>query len=82
MHDILTLTIEDRTGILLQTKAKSITSFNSKGNFDVLPGHANLIALIERHLFYVDEKDNMQEFKLQSALMKVNSNKVEVFLSI
>lgn len=82
MADTLNLVVQNRSGVILNTKAKSISSFNLKGRFDVLPQHVNLISLIEKYLTYIDTSGKLHEVKIDRALMKVSSNNISVYLSV
>ncbi|MGD8744669.1 MAG: hypothetical protein PVJ52_03685, partial [Candidatus Woesebacteria bacterium] len=59
----LHLTIKNRERIIFDGEVKSLTSYNEKGKFDVLPQHANFISLIRKELVYreLDGKENKLE---------------------
>lgn len=79
---VLSLVVLDKTGIVLNTQAMSISAMNGKGRFDILPGHTNFISLIQNNVSYVDGEGKGNEFKIAQSLLKVVENKVEIYLSI
>lgn len=82
MAEILELKVLDKSGVVLDTQAQSISAINGKGRFDILPGHTNFISLIQNNVIYIDKDGKENEFKIAQSLLKVVENKVEVFLSI
>ena len=46
MNEKFKLLVKSREGILYQGEVESMTSFNEKGEFDILSRHANFISLI------------------------------------
>ncbi|KKQ24839.1 MAG: hypothetical protein US62_C0013G0011 [Candidatus Woesebacteria bacterium GW2011_GWA1_37_8] len=67
---------------MYQGQVASITSFNKKGKFDVLPQHANFISLIQRSLVIRDNKGEVSEIKVSNGLMRVKEDRVEVYIGI
>lgn len=78
----LYLKVRNREILIFDGPVKSVTSFNDKGVFDVLPQHTNFISLVGRFLSFRDFAGEKREIKLDSAIMRVYSNKIEVFLGI
>jgi F0F1-type ATP synthase epsilon subunit len=77
------LKIASREGIVFEGEVESITSYNEKGKFDVLASHANFISLINKKIMIVkkDQKET-QEINIETALMRVRENMVEVYLGV
>ena len=48
--------------VLFEDNALSVSSRNSKGNFDILPGHANFITIVENTPLII-RRDNGQTIK-------------------
>lgn len=78
----LSVVVRDRNALLFQGQIEAVSSFNEKGVFDVLSQHANFITLIKQavilHLLDKSEK----RIELQSGVLKVRDNNVEVYLGI
>lgn len=78
----LLLIIRDRNNLLFQGEVKAISSFNDKGPFDILPQHANFISIIKKNIvIHVSTKEKKQ-IELESGILKVRDNNVEVYLGI
>ncbi|MBI2122192.1 MAG: hypothetical protein HYT98_03650 [Candidatus Sungbacteria bacterium] len=78
----LSVTVRDREGILFQGNAEAVSSFNEKGPFDVLPLHANFISLIRNSVVLKIPGSPLKEIPLNSGVLKVKENKVEVYAGI
>lgn len=79
---IFNLKIASREGVIFEGKASSITSYNSKGKFDVLAQHANFISLLQKSVQIIDISGNTKEVKFDNALMKVYQNQVSIYMGI
>lgn len=78
----LSVKIKTREATMFEGEAKSVTSFNLVGRFDVLPLHSNFISLIQREVI-IQKKDGGQEVvPVQDGVMRVSKNKVEIFLGL
>lgn len=63
--------------------AYSISSVNSTGKFDILPGHANFITVIENSPITLRQKDgSKQDFTYPMAILSVASNQVNIYTNI
>jgi F0F1-type ATP synthase epsilon subunit len=60
--------------------AKSITSRDSKGPFDILPSHENFITFFSKKLEIVTEKGEKVVFDKANGVIEVANNVVKVFL--
>lgn len=81
-QSILSVVIRDRTGILFQGNTESISSYNEKGIFDVLPLHTNFITLIEKEIVLRVPPGIEKRLSVEAGVLKVKENKVEVYLGI
>jgi len=79
---LFNLSVKSRSGVLYQGQVASITSFNKKGKFDVLPQHANFISLIQKSLIIRDDKGKLSEIEVSNGLMRVKKDNVEVYIGI
>lgn len=78
----LSVTVRDREGALFQGEVEAVSSFNEKGPFDVLPLHANFISLIRNSVMLKIPNFAPKEITLNSGVLKVKENKVEVYVGI
>jgi len=76
------LKVASREGIVYEADAKSVSSYNEDGKFDVLPSHANFISLIQKGITIIDTENMKKEIRLNNALMKVYQNNVEIYMGI
>lgn len=77
---LLTVRILSQKEILFSDKAKSVSSTNSSGKFDVLPLHANFITFIENSPIIIETKTGeIQRFNFPSAIMYVSSDTVDIY---
>ena len=63
-------------------EASSLTSLNDKGEFDILPSHANFITLIQNYIIVNKGQKSEQKFLISNGILRVKENKVEVFLEV
>lgn len=62
--------------------ASSITSINEKGEFDVLPLHANFITLIKDFIVIDKKTQAEQKIEIKTGVLSVSSNKVDIYLDL
>ena len=79
---LLYLAVRARENLVFIGKVSSFTSYNDKGKFDVLPGHANFISLINKSLLFKDLAGESHEIKIGLGIMRVVKNNVEVYLGV
>lgn len=60
--------------------AKSVSSKNPEGKFDVLPEHENFVTLIIEGVVIVDEAGAKHEFKMARGLLEAEGNIVKIFV--
>ena len=80
--EALSLIVRDRNTLLFQGKIEAISSFNDKGPFDVLSQHANFISLIKQAVILHFADKSEKRIDLQSGVLKVRDNDVEVYIGI
>jgi len=66
--------------VFFEGKAKSVSSENKLGKFDVLPEHANFVSLIFNEVTIITEKGEKINYKFKRGVLKVSENKVRIFL--
>lgn len=62
--------------------ARSVSSKNRLGNFDILPRHINFITLIFDELTIETLEKKKIIYKFQRGVLEVNENKVKIFLGL
>lgn len=66
--------------LILDTKASSVSSKNTQGNFDILPQHANFITLIENSPIIVRPlKEKPLTFTFPLAIILTKENTVNIY---
>lgn len=78
----LHLIIKNRETILFEGDVFSVTSYNEIGRFDILPQHANFISLLKDKISYTDFDGKEVSISLNSGIIKVENNQVNIFLGI
>jgi F0F1-type ATP synthase epsilon subunit len=64
-------------------EAESLSSQNSAGKFDVLPGHANFITVIENRPIVIRQSEKeKREFVFPLAILSVNNNFITIYTNI
>ena len=78
----LNVNIRSRKKNFFTGKTFSVTSINNKGEFDILPLHANFISLIKNYVILSKGTENEQKFALSTGVLRVKENRVDVFLDV
>ena len=77
------VTVRNRTKVLFDDDAKSITSKNDTGEFDVLPEHSNFISLISNPVIIRSLDGQKHEITFSSnGLMKVKDGNVHCYVDL
>jgi len=66
--------------VFFEGYAKSISSENPLGKFDVLPKHANFITMIFNELSIITDKNEKISYQFKRGVLEVTENKVNIFL--
>lgn len=74
--------VRNREKIFYNDQAKGVTSYNSGGKFDILPGHVNFISIIKSGIIIYKPDGTTQDFKISTGILKVNMNAIQIFLGI
>ena len=78
----LTIKVKDRSGEMFSGSVLSISSLNHVGPFDVMPLHSNMVTTIQEKIILQETTGNFREIPLNSGLMRVTNNHVEVFVGL
>lgn len=80
IQHVLQVVVRNRKKTFVDEDAFSLTSYNEKGLFDILPYHENFISLISKMLkIKTIKKDITMQF--DSAVLLVQNDFVHVFVS-
>lgn len=80
--DLLSVTIRNRDGIVFQAEAKTLSTKNKIGKFDILKNHANFISIINDTLLIQTSTGEKKEFPVESGILKVKENIVDIYLGV
>jgi len=79
----LSVLIKNATTTLFEGKASAVSSVNEKGDFSILPFHANFISMIKEKIVVYPISGEKKEIKINDhGVLNVQSNNVSVFLGI
>jgi len=79
---LLNIDIRSRKKQYFSGKMFSVTSTNEKGEFDILPEHANFICLIRNYVTLNKGKKDEQKFIITNGVLRIEKNKVDIFLDV
>ncbi len=79
---LLSVGVRTREKVLFDGMARSVTSFNLRGRFDILPFHTNFITLISRYVIISTETGEARQFDIDKGILYVMSNRVSVYVGI
>ena len=82
MDNNISLSIKNRQGIMFNDTVKAVSSYNDKGPFDILPQHENFISLIKQKIVIHKNDNKTEEFKIDSAVLRVYKNNVNIYVGI
>lgn len=76
------VTLRKRDKQVFKGGAWAVSSINEVGKFDVLWGHANMVTTIKDEIVIRFRKGYMKTHKIESGILSVEKNEVEVFLGV
>ena len=82
-NDKILIEVKTSEKVLFSGEAKSLSSTNEKGPFDILPYHANFFSIIKEKIMIIHRDNKKTEISIKdNGIMKVMENKVSIFLGI
>ncbi len=78
----LFISVRSREEIYFEGEAYSLTSYNDKGVFDILPQHANFISLIDKYIKIIKPDGSELKLDIVSSVLHVIMNRVTVYFNI
>lgn len=80
---LLNVRVISPRGESLKIDAKSVSSKNSSGKFDILPEHANFVTLIEEQpVFFLKENNTTEKIQFKMAILHTYGNKVNIYTDL
>ncbi len=76
----LTLIVRTRQQIIYQAEVNSVSSRNLKGPFDILPGHAFFISLIQDKIVARQKDGQTHQIAVGTGVLDVEDNVVHVYI--
>lgn len=61
--------------------AKSVSTLDKAGNFDVLPGHENFVTVFNKKIEIVPVNGEVVKFEAKKGILEVANNVVRIFLN-
>jgi F0F1-type ATP synthase epsilon subunit len=80
--DVLRVEVRSRQGLVFEGDLYAVSSYNTKGLFDVLPRHTNFISMIQKKVTLRQLDGRTDEIGVENGVMMVENNKVMVFLGV
>lgn len=81
INPTINVIVRNRETILFQDKVFSITSYNDKGIFDILPQHESFISLIKDKVIIHKNNKESQEIKIDNGVVRVYNNNVSFYIN-
>ncbi len=81
-NDSLHVSIRTRRSVLFEGDVFSLSSFNTLGEFSVLPKHANFISLIHDKVILDKGSASEQIFEVGTGLINVDDTGVAVYVGL
>ncbi len=78
----LNISVKDRKKVYFEGNASSVTSINIKGEFDILPMHADFITLVKKYVVVDRGLATQQQFEIDNGVLAVLANKVYVYVGV
>lgn len=80
IKETIVVDIRSRKEKFFHGDAKSVTSINETGEFDVLPQHANFVTLIRGHVIVDKGLPSEKRFELDNGVLAAKTKAVDVYL--
>ena len=81
INPTINVVVRNRNTVLFQDKVSSVTSYNDKGVFDILPEHISFISLIKNSVIIHKNKNESQEIKINNGVVRVYKNSVFFYVN-
>jgi len=82
-EEFLAVRVSNPDAVLWLGEAESVSSYNSQGEFDILPQHANFITIIQKKPIIIRIRGGeKKEFNFDSAVIYNHRDVVQIFANI
>ena len=81
INPTINVVVRNRNTVLFQDKVSSVTSYNDRGVFDILPEHISFISLIKNSVIIHKNKNESQEIKINNGVVRVYKNNVFFYIN-
>ena len=81
INPFINVIVRNREAILFQDKVSSVTSYNDRGVFDILPEHESFISLIKNSVIIHKNNNENQEIKIDNGVVRVYKNNVYFYIN-
>lgn len=78
----LNVVINSPEKLVWEGRANSVSSKNSTGQFDVLPGHANFVTMIENEPILIRVGEKEERFQYENAVLSVQGGNITIYAEI
>lgn len=68
--------------VLYSGSAKSVSSENEEGRFDVLPGHQSFISIIKKNIVIQTSKNEQVQLRIGKGILKCVKDNIEVLVGL
>ncbi len=83
MGDVfLSLKIKTKNQTLFDGNVKSISSFNEKGAFDIIPYHTHFVSIIKGNIAIVGQNNESKQIEAEKGIIWVKDNQVEIYVGL
>ncbi|HBC72535.1 MAG: hypothetical protein UX91_C0003G0084 [Candidatus Amesbacteria bacterium GW2011_GWB1_47_19] len=80
--NLLKVTVRSRQGLVFEGPLAAVTSYNTKGVFDILPLHTNFVSMIFKKVILLKADGKKEEINVSNGVVIVENNQVKVFLGV
>lgn len=77
---IIQVDIRDRKEQFFKGEAKTVSSLNDTGEFDVLPRHANFVTLIRGYVVVDKDLPSEKRFEIGNGVLAAKTDAVDIYL--
>jgi F0F1-type ATP synthase epsilon subunit len=82
MADLIHVRINSPSKIIWEGDARSVSSTNTEGAFDILSMHANFITILEKREIVVRTDSEEKKYSFDRSVIYAHSNKVFIYTDL
>lgn len=73
------ITVRTPDSLVYKGMTSFVSSANSKGTFDILAEHANMITMVEKQPIEIEVDGALQRYSFEKAVIAIKNGGVEIF---